>query len=123
MIVITSLLPTALPFPTITFLVTSQSPVMLMLTPRKGTPGEEGQDYGYKFTNARRRSNSSSHGHDISNFKTKFETVESEPMFEEDYHGPQDEDMEEEHMGLEKAESADSTSMASVEEEEHAKKA
>ncbi|KAL8944032.1 MAG: hypothetical protein Q9211_000738 [Gyalolechia sp. 1 TL-2023] len=88
-----------------------------------GTPGEEGQDYGYKFTNARRRSNSSSHGHDISNFKTKFETVESEPMFEENYHGPQDEDMEEEHMGLEKAESADSTSMVSVEEEEHAKKA
>ncbi|KAL8941054.1 MAG: hypothetical protein Q9216_002462 [Gyalolechia sp. 2 TL-2023] len=90
---------------------------------QRGTPGEEGQDYGYKFTNARRRSNSSSHGHDISNFKTKFETVESEPMFEENYHGPQDEDMEEERMGLEKAESADSTSMASVEEEEHAKKA
>ncbi|KAI4201795.1 MAG: hypothetical protein LQ350_002995 [Teloschistes chrysophthalmus] len=88
-----------------------------------GTPGEEGQDYGYKFTNARRRSNSSSHGHSISDFKTKFETVESEPMFEEEYHGPQGDELEEEHMPLEKAESADSTSSASVEEEEHVKKA
>lgn len=89
----------------------------------RGTPGEEGQDYGYNFTNARRRSNSSSHGHAISDFKTKFETVESEPMFEEEFHGPQEDDMEDEHMGLEKAESADSNSSASVEEEEHAKKA
>ncbi|KAI4156580.1 MAG: hypothetical protein L6R39_001090 [Caloplaca ligustica] len=86
-----------------------------------GHPGEEGQDYGYKFTNARRRSNSSSLGHDISNFKTKFETVESDPMFEEDFHGARDEDADE-HMGLEKAESAESTSAASVEEEDHAKK-
>lgn len=89
----------------------------------RGTPGEEGQDYGYKFTNARRRSNSSSHGHAISDFKTKFETVESEPMFEEGFHGPQQGDLDDEHLGLEKAESADSTSSASVEEEEHAKKA
>lgn len=87
----------------------------------RGHPGEEGQDYGYKFTNARRRSNSSSLGHDISNFKTKFETVESDPMFEEDFHGARDEDADE-HMGLEKAESAESTSAASVEEEDHAKK-
>lgn len=90
---------------------------------RRGTPGEEGQDYGYKFTNARRRSNSSSHGHAISDFKTKFETVESEPMFEEDFHGPQGEDLDGEHIGLEKADSADSTSTASVEDEEYVKKA
>ncbi|KAL8908617.1 MAG: hypothetical protein Q9207_000705 [Kuettlingeria erythrocarpa] len=88
-----------------------------------GTPGEEGQDYGYKFTNARRRSNSSSHGHAISDFKTKFEAVESEPMFEEGFHGPQQGDLDDEPLALEKAESADSTSSASVEEEEHAKKA
>ncbi|KAI4256215.1 MAG: hypothetical protein LQ352_002172 [Teloschistes flavicans] len=90
---------------------------------KRGTPGEEGQDYGYKFTNARRRSNSSSHGHTISDFKTKFEAVEPEPMFEEEYHGPQGDDTEDEHMRLEKAETADSTSSASVEEEEHVKKA
>ncbi|KAL8853193.1 MAG: hypothetical protein Q9221_001927 [Calogaya cf. arnoldii] len=88
-----------------------------------GTPGEEGQDYGYNFTNARRRSNSSSHGHAISDFKTKFETVEAEPMFEEEFHGAQDDDLNEEHIGLEKAESADSNSTASVDGEEQAKKA
>ncbi|KAL8753189.1 MAG: hypothetical protein Q9199_005235 [Rusavskia elegans] len=88
-----------------------------------GTPGEEGQDYGYNFTNARRRSNSSSHGHAISDFKTKFETVEAEPMFEEEFHGAQDDDLNEEHIGLEKADSADSTSTASVDGEEQAKKA
>lgn len=90
---------------------------------QRGTPGEEGQDYGYNFTNARRRSNSSSHGHAISDFKTKFETVEAEPMFEEEFHGAQDDDLSEEHIGLEKAESADSTSTASVDGEEQAKKA
>ncbi|KAL8770263.1 MAG: hypothetical protein Q9209_003899 [Squamulea sp. 1 TL-2023] len=88
-----------------------------------GTPGEEGQDYGYKFTNARRRSNSSSHGHAISDFKTKFETVEAEPMFEEEFHGAHDDDLNKEHIDLEKAESADSNSSVSVDEEEHAKKA
>ncbi|KAL8739821.1 MAG: hypothetical protein Q9190_007413 [Brigantiaea leucoxantha] len=87
-----------------------------------GTPGEEKQDYGYNFTNSRRRSNSSSYGHSISDFKTKFETVESDPVFEEEYHGAQVADLEE-HMGLEKAETADSTSSASVEEDDHAKKA
>ncbi|KAL9611627.1 MAG: hypothetical protein Q9167_003742 [Letrouitia subvulpina] len=87
-----------------------------------GTPGEEQQDYGYKFTNARRRSNSSSHGHAISDFKTKFETVESDPVFEEEYHGALAAEPEDEHIGLEKAETADSTSSASIEEEDHAKK-
>ncbi|KAI4162526.1 MAG: hypothetical protein LQ342_003757 [Letrouitia transgressa] len=89
----------------------------------RGTPGEEKQDYGYKFTNDRRRSNSSSHGHAISDFKTKFETVESDPVFEEEYHGPLAAEPEDEHFGLEKAETADSTSSASIEEEDHAKKA
>ncbi|KAI4289370.1 MAG: hypothetical protein L6R35_001371 [Caloplaca aegaea] len=88
-----------------------------------GTPGEEGQDYGYKFTNARRRSNSSSHGHAISDFKTKFEAVESEPMFEETFHEARREELDAEHMGLAKAESAGSTSSVSVDDEEHTKKA
>lgn len=41
--------------------------------------------------NARRRSNSSVQG--ISGFKTKFETIEPEPVFEEDLHGPLDENI------------------------------
>ena len=44
-------------------------------------------------------------------------------MFEEEFHGAQAKDMEDDHMGLEKAETTDSNSSASVEEEEHAKKA
>ncbi|KAL2042267.1 hypothetical protein N7G274_004755 [Stereocaulon virgatum] len=84
-----------------------------------GTPGDESQDYGYNFTNARRRSNSSSHGHAIGDFKTKFEAADADPVFEEEYHGakPEDADMDE-HLGLEKGESADSVSTASVDEED-----
>jgi hypothetical protein len=48
----------------------------------RGRSGDEVQDYDYNFTNARRRSNSSNHG--LSDFKTKFETVEAEPVFEEE---------------------------------------
>lgn len=88
-----------------------------------GTPGDESQDYGYNFTNARRRSNSSSHGHAIGDFKTKFEAVEADPVFEEEYHGAAKEDAGvDEHLGLEKGDSADSISGGSIEEEEHAKK-
>lgn len=43
-------------------------------------------------------------------------------MFEEEYHGAQDDNMDEEHIGLEKADSADSTSTASIDGEENAKK-
>lgn len=46
------------------------------------------QDYGYTFSNARRRSNSSTQG--LADFRTKFETVEPEPVFEEQLHGPSD---------------------------------
>lgn len=46
------------------------------------------QDYGYTMNNARRRSNSSTQG--LSDFRTKFETVEPEPVFEEQLHGPGD---------------------------------
>ncbi len=87
--------------------------------PCRGSPGSESQDYGYKFTNARRRSNSSSHGHDINGFKTKFEHIEADPVFEEEY-GPSKEDMEE--LSHEKSESADSISTASIDDEELAKK-
>lgn len=90
--------------------------------PPRGTPGDESQDYGYNFTNARRRSNSSSHGHAIGDFKTKFEAVEADPVFEEEYHGAKGNAKIDEHLGLEKSDSADSISGGSVEEEEHAKK-
>lgn len=46
------------------------------------------QDYGYSFTNARRRSNSSTQG--LADFRTKFETVEPEPVFEEQLQGHAD---------------------------------
>ncbi|KAL1990720.1 hypothetical protein VTN49DRAFT_6559 [Thermomyces lanuginosus] len=51
-----------------------------------GRSGDEVQDYEYNFHNARRHSNSSSGG--LADFKTKFETVEPEPVFEENIHGP-----------------------------------
>lgn len=88
----------------------------------RGTPGDESQDYGYSFTNARRRSNSSSHGHAIGDFKTKFEAVETDPVFEEELHGAKDDVGVDEHLGLEKGDSADSISGGSIEEEERAKK-
>ena len=43
------------------------------------------QDCGYTLTNARRRSNSSMQG--LADFRTKFETHETEPVFEEQIHG------------------------------------
>lgn len=78
------------------------------------------QDYGYKFTNARRRSNSSSQA--LGDFKTKFEGVENDPVFEEELHGVPDGAEEDENSYLEKTETADSTSSTSVDEEEHTKK-
>ncbi|KAJ5381022.1 uncharacterized protein N7496_003450, partial [Penicillium cataractarum] len=53
-----------------------------------GRSGDEVQDYGYTMNNARRRSNSSTQG--LADFRTKFETVEPEPVFEEQLHGPAD---------------------------------
>jgi len=80
-----------------------------------GTPGDESQDYGYNFANARRRSNSSSHGHAIGDFKTKFEAVESDPVFEEEYHGALKDDNDlDDHMGHDKGESADTLSTVST---------
>lgn len=39
------------------------------------------------MNNARRRSNSSSYAAGLKDFKTKFEQIETEPVFEEDIHG------------------------------------
>ncbi|EER28212.1 hypothetical protein D8B26_006894 [Coccidioides posadasii str. Silveira] len=54
--------------------------------------GEEVHDYGYTFANARRRSNSSNQA--LEDFKTKFEAIEHDPVFEEDIHGPEQTDTE-----------------------------
>jgi hypothetical protein len=86
----------------------------------RGRDGEESQDYGYNFTNARRRSNSSTQA--LGDFKTKFETRDEDPVFEEELHGPVLEEPEE-NLGLDKEESTDSAiSTGSVEEETEAKK-
>lgn len=57
-----------------------------ILTAHRGRSGDEKQDYGYTFANARRRSNSSNQA--LAEFRTKFETVEPEPVFEEGVRGP-----------------------------------
>ncbi|EDP49959.1 F1F0-ATP synthase regulatory factor Stf2, putative [Aspergillus fumigatus A1163] len=58
----------------------------------RGRSGEEVQDYDYTFTNARRHSNSSSQG--MADFRTKFETIEPDPVFEHRLHGPQNDSIE-----------------------------
>ncbi|KAF7623425.1 hypothetical protein AFLA_012899 [Aspergillus flavus NRRL3357] len=55
-----------------------------------GQPGDEVYDYNCKLTNARRYSNSSTQG--LADYKTKFETIEPEPVFEESFHGVQNEE-------------------------------
>lgn len=74
----------------------------------RGNWGSYGDDIGddeFKFTNTRRRSNSSSFSHHVSDFKTKFEVNEQEPVFEESLHGPQE---EEENDSLSKTDSSES---------------
>lgn len=60
-----------------------------------GVDGDEVQDAGFNLSNARRRSNSSSYSAGLKDFKTKFEHIETEPVFEEEIHGavPEEEDL------------------------------
>ncbi|KAG6054828.1 hypothetical protein E4U17_003427 [Claviceps sp. LM77 group G4] len=53
-----------------------------------GTIADDVMDEDFKFSNARRRSNSSTVSHHVTDFKTKFEVVDTEPVFEESIHGP-----------------------------------
>ena len=53
----------------------------------RGREGDELQDYEYNLTKPRRRSNSFSTAAGHKDFKTKFETVEPEPVFEEETMG------------------------------------
>ncbi|RSM02712.1 hypothetical protein CEP52_007790 [Fusarium oligoseptatum] len=69
-----------------------------------GTVNDDIADEDFTFTNARRRSNSSSFSHHVSDLKTKFEVNEPEPVFEESVHGPEDED----HEDLTKTDSSES---------------
>ncbi|TFB05988.1 hypothetical protein CCMA1212_002151 [Trichoderma ghanense] len=55
-----------------------------------GNPGDEVEDEDFHFAHARRRSNSFSQN--LSDFKTKFEVNEPDPLFEESVHGPADEE-------------------------------
>lgn len=57
----------------------------------RGRSGEEVQDYDYSFTNARRRSNSSTQG--LADFSTKFEALDPEPVFEEQQHASESSDV------------------------------
>jgi hypothetical protein len=47
------------------------------------------------MANARRRSNSSSYTAGLKDFKTKFEHIETDPVFEEDIHGAMDDELPE----------------------------
>ncbi|KAH9881244.1 hypothetical protein J1614_001740 [Plenodomus biglobosus] len=57
-----------------------------------GAAGDEIEDIRPNMANARRRSNSSTLN--TKDFKTKFETIETEPVFEEELHGPMGEELE-----------------------------
>jgi len=60
-----------------------------------GVDGEEVQDEGFNLANARRRSNSSSYTAGLKDFKTKFEQIDQEPVFEEELHGANGEELTE----------------------------
>ncbi|KAG8353484.1 hypothetical protein FVEN_g8454 [Fusarium venenatum] len=68
-----------------------------------GTVNDDIAGEQFTFTNTRRRSNSSSFSH-VTDFKTKFEVNEPEPVFEESLHGPEEED----HEDLTKTDSSES---------------
>lgn len=53
--------------------------------------GDEMFDEDFNFSKTRRRSNSSSVSNHVREFKTKWEVNETEPVFEEDLHGPEQE--------------------------------
>ncbi|PHH58901.1 hypothetical protein CDD81_4165 [Ophiocordyceps australis] len=68
-------------------------------------------DQDFCFTNARRRSNSSSISHHT-DFKTKFEVNEPEPVFEEALHGPLGDDLADDELSKTDSSESGSTSAA-----------
>ncbi|KAK4903652.1 hypothetical protein LTR66_018000 [Elasticomyces elasticus] len=57
-----------------------------------GTISDDANDSGYAFNNQRRRSNSSTNA--LNDFKTKFDAVDNDPVFDEELHGATEEDFE-----------------------------
>jgi len=73
-----------------------------------GHAGDEVEDInGVNMANARRRSNSSSQVKIAKDFKTKFETIEPEPVFEESMAEPDEEGMRLEHQSTTSSDSSD----------------
>jgi hypothetical protein len=111
----------------LSYTVSSSNPILvsinhkttcILTTTPRGHPGDEVQDTNYAMNNPRRRSNSSSHSKLAKDFKTKFEIVEAEPVFEMSEHGPLDEDLD--HVRLEHQSTTSSSSEAqSIEEEQN----
>jgi len=84
-----------------------------------GVEGEEIQDSGFNMSNARRRSNSSSYAAGLKDFKTKFEQIDADPVFEENIHGAQiDDDLAE----TSRVNTESSESGGSIDEEEKGRK-
>ena len=92
---------------------------MIFTDSRRGTLSDEADDSGYNFVNQRRRSNSSTQA--LNDFKTKFEAVDQEPVFEEELHGPTEDEVEHASV-LSKEDSNDSSYSASVDSDEGTKK-
>jgi hypothetical protein len=76
-----------------------------------GNVGDEVVDQDFNFTNARRRSNSSSVG-SLDTFKTKFEVNEPEPVFEENM-GPENNNEEDKTESPSSASSVDENKSSS----------
>lgn len=85
----------------------------------RGTLADEADDTGYNLANQRRRSNSSTQA--LNDFKTKFEAVDQEPVFEEELHGPTDDDIEQAST-LSKEDTNSSNYSASVDSDEGVKR-
>jgi hypothetical protein len=81
-----------------------------------GTPGTEIEDIPVNMNNARRRSNSSTATRGAQAFKSKFEVVEAEPVFED---MPPEEHEEESHIRLEQQSTTSSSESQSIDELEH----
>ncbi|KAK5465120.1 hypothetical protein LTS15_001683 [Exophiala xenobiotica] len=92
------------------------SSTLKILTRSRGREGDEAQDYPYNLANARRRSNSSTQA--LGDFKTKFEAIETDPVFEEELHGPTDDDIEQ-ASNLSKEESTDSSTLGGSLDDDH----
>lgn len=77
----------------------------------RGRDGDELQDYDVNMNKTRRRSNSSIERN--KDFKSKFEKIDAEPVFEEELHGPRAEDLED-GGDLDKQSTSDASSASAI---------